>query len=601
MAAIVPAVLIALAATAPNKLHITPGWYSVIPPLLAVSLALLTRKIYLSLAAAILVGGLLTVWAPALPWETVSGGVSLACRFVVETLVDPTSTQLQWTNIQILAYVVLIMVAIAVMVAAGGLHALAGCLQRWARSPRSAQLAAFLGGVVVFIDDYANTMIVGSTFRPMTDRHRVSRAKLAFLVDATAAPVAGLALLSTWIGYEVGLLGEIGQSLGIHKGGYELFLSAIGFRYYCIAMLGFVLLNVITGVDFGPMAAAESAAIGGRKRNNRAAGDAEPEVSVGKAEPEVPDGRSEGLDGVRSVTGEPRKNVWTALLPLAVLLAVFLGGLWFDGGGPDLWAGDRLAPLHLSSWRSVLSTADSIRLLALASAVSLCSAVALAWCVARLSMPQIARALLQGMRAAMLPVTVLILAWALKRTCDTLGTGPYLAQLLAAGIWAPVFPMLVFLVACACSFATGTSWGTMAIVLPTALPVAHQIDGGSLSTITVVTIAAVLDGAIFGDHCSPISDTTIMSAAAADCPQVEHVRTQLPYAVVVAVVVLLGAYFPAGLGLPNWLGIAISLVAVALLLALVGTFSRKRHSSSSPPAACNQPQGIDRSGGNRLS
>lgn len=595
--------LVAAAWWAPSVAQATPGWYSVIPPVLAVTLALVTRRIYFSLAAAVCVGGLLVAWQAQGGLAAVAGGLGLAARFVVGTLLEPASGRFNATNLLILAYVVFIMVSIAVMVAAGGLHALADRLERWARSPRSTQLAAYFAGLIVFIDDYANTMIVGSTFGTISDRHRVSRPKLAFLVDATAAPVAGLALVSTWIGYEVGLLGEVARSLGITKGGYELFLAAIGFRYYCITMLGFVLLNIVFGLDFGPMAAAEAEARRGRSAEPATA-QAGTHGGVAAAEPdeafaagasrstEPPICTAQGASDWGDCTPnsapadlacqtpwasrEPiRKSVWTALLPLAVLLGTFLGGLWVAGGGAGLWAHDAMAPLRLSAWREVLSVADSIMLLALASAAALLAAVLMARCVARLSVAGVCRAIAGGARAALLPVTVLILAWALKRACDTLATGPYLAQLLAAGMWPPVFPMLVFLVACGCSLATGTSWGTMAILLPTALPVAFQLDGAGLGTVTTVTIAAVLDGAIFGDHCSPISDTTIMSAAAAGCSQVAHVQTQLPYAFVVALIASVVAYFPAGLGAANWVGMLGAMLLVVLLFSTLRLARRR--------------------------
>ncbi len=538
-----------------------PGtWASVVPPVLAIVMSLLTRRLYLSLFAGIISAGWLLAAheSMSLPATLITGS-GFAGRFVVETLVDPARGTLNLTNLLILVYVVLIMVAIAVMVAAGGFQALADRLIHWARSRRQTQIAAYLAGLIVFIDDYANTMIVGSTFRTMTDRQRISRAKLAFIVDSTAAPVAGVALLSTWIGYEVGLLGEVAASLGITQGGYELFVDAIGFRYYCFTMLIFVMVNALFGIDFGPMRRAEERAqLSAPNHGSDTSNLSLPTSPLG------------------AVNGPVYPNIWTTLAPLGVLIAVFLGGVWLSGGGYTVLKSSVWALVDPAAWRKILASADSITILALASACCLVSALLWSWGLARMKLRQIARAMGSGLTASLLPVSVLILAWALKRGCDALGTGSYLAGLLSGNLWPPVFPMLVFLVACGCSFATGTSWGTMAILLPTALPVAFALDGQVYGLVSSLCVASVLDGAIFGDHCSPISDTTIMSAAAAGCDQIEHVQTQLPYATLVAAIALVAAYLPAGFGVASWVGLLAATGCVLMLFASLGLFRQRK-------------------------
>lgn len=260
-----------------------------------------------------------------------------------------------------------------------------------------------------------------------------------------------------------------------------------------------------------------------------------------------------------------RVNALVAVVPLAVLLAVFLGRLWFDAGGAFLLASDPWAVFRLSPWRDASASVDSIPLLAFSSAVALLMAMALAQTVARIPVSAIARAVAVGLKSSLLPVTVLVLAWSLKGACDDLETGKFLANTLGGTLPPVVFPGLVFVVAALTSFATGTSFGTMAILIPTAIPVAFQLDGNAYGLTTMISIGAVLDGAIFGDHCSPISDTTIMSSTASSCDHLAHVRTQLPYSLVVAGLALSVGYLPAAAGFSKWL----SYLAGAALLGLL--------------------------------
>ncbi len=522
-------------------------WYSIVPPLLAVTAALMSGRMMTSLFVAVLVGGWLAAWHASGNLVAATGGgfVETGHFFVgsVWSFEDPS-----FDNLLILLYVVLIMLAIAVVLVGGGLKGVADWLMRFANGPRSAQFVTFLAGLIVFIDDYANTMIVGSTMRSITDAERISREKLAFLVDATAAPIAGIALISTWVGYEVGLLGSIAESLSIDKSGYALLLSALGFRFYCLMMILFVGVNAASGADFGPMAAAER-----RARNEGKlladGGELKAALELGRAEPHP----------------AARIRASTALIPMAVMLGFFLVSLWWAGGGPALIAEDSMAMLRLASWREVFSEAKSIPLLAWASGIGLAMALLCCRQIAKTPWPAIGRALWIGFKASLMPVSVLILAWSLKGACHALHTDTFLVAQLKGAIPPSLFPALVFIVAGATSFATGTSYGTMGILIPTAVPVAYSLDGGVYGIVTILSIAAIMDGAIFGDHCSPISDTTIMSSAASACHHVDHVRTQMPYSLAVAAMALFLGYLPAGFGLSNWASLGASFaVCVAL-------------------------------------
>ncbi len=531
--------LIAYLAT-PSQSAGEPPWYGVIPPLLAITTALVTGRILYSLGAAVLVGGLLSLLGDG-------GGriyrvfLGTGARFVYDSVANRD-------NQLILLYVVLIMAMISVMLVGGGLQGVANWLMRFARSPRSTKLVTFVAGLIIFIDDYANTMIVGSTFRPMTDRQRISREKLAFLVDATAAPIAGIAVISTWIGFEVSLLGQVADGLNLGEDGYAMFFDALGFRFYCIGMIVFVFFNVLSGVDFGPMARAEERA---RTQGKLLADGARPMTSQAMA--------------AARPHPDARVHAAVAVVPMVAVLIAFVGMLWFVGRGELGLPADLQSVFHFSAWREVLGEVNSIPLLVYASGLGLLLALLLARVAARTPTAALFRAVLLGIKSSLLPMTVLVLAWSLKGACDELQTGKFLANAVAGSLRPLVFPALVFVVAGLTSFATGTSWGTMGILIPIAIPAAFELDGGIYGPITIVSIAAVLDGAIFGDHCSPISDTTIMSSTASSCDHLAHVRTQIPYSMVVAAFALGAGYLPAAAGYSMWVGILGGAAASGLL------------------------------------
>ncbi|MHC4546092.1 MAG: Na+/H+ antiporter NhaC family protein, partial [Planctomycetota bacterium] len=283
-------------------------WYSVIPPLLAIVLAFLTRHVVLSLGIAIVVGGLLT-HVPQAPLSAVAWleGLQTAGIYVVSSVASKT-------NLQILSFIPPIFVMIEIVVASGGFKGIINWLLKWVKGGKSAQSATALMGILCFIDDYTNAIVVGSMMQPITDRFRVSREKLAFLVDATSAPIAGLAVISTWIAYEVSLLGAVGHELGIDKSGYSMFFDALSFRFYCLLMIVFVFVHILMGREFGPMKAAQ-------------------EKAQAKEPPEENEADlSQTLNDptLRSSAQRPGRAL-NALIPLAGLLIFNMTGLWFDG------------------------------------------------------------------------------------------------------------------------------------------------------------------------------------------------------------------------------------------------------------------------------
>jgi len=529
-------------------------WYSVVPPVLAILLAFLTHHVLLSLGIAIVAGGLLTQ-VPQAPLSAAGWleGFKAVGIYVADTVTSRA-------NLQILAFLPPIFVMVEIIIASGGFRGVILWLLKLVKGRKSAQTATALMGVLCFIDDYANAIIVGSMMQPITDRFRVSRAKLAFLVDATSAPIAGLAVVSTWIAYEVGLLNQIAEELKISRSGYSLFFDALSFRFYCLLMIAFVFAHIILGRDFGPMKTAEDSANRNPPRENNQAG-----PSQNAADPSPP--------------AVAQQSSWAikALIPLGGLILFHITGLWVDGGGPAaLGQGGSL--LSWVYWRDVISAAENTHLiLDYAALFGLALALLCSQLFGSLRMPVIGNCFKRGVKRAMMPFVILILAWSLKNCCDSLKTGEFLTAILVGRVSPHWFPPAVFLVASVTSFATGTSYGTMAILIPTAIPIAFALDGQAYGLTTMICLGAVLDGAIFGDHCSPISDTTIMSAIASSCDLMEHVRTQLPYSLLVAGLALLCAYLPSASGLaPGWSFALAVLVMACFFVAIskqTGTFA----------------------------
>ena len=510
-------------------------WYSIIPPLLAVTLAIVTARLFPSLCIAVGVGLVLSWYQKG---GTPSGFLAEAVWFVRAVSVGNDGIDL--FNVWVVLFVCLIMATISVVVASGGIGGVVIWLSQFAKGPRSAQFITGLMGILIFIGDYSNAMLVGPTMRPLTDHHRVSREKLAFLVDSTSAPIAGLAFVSTWIGYEVGLFEDISGTLGLGRDGYSMFFDALGFRFYCVLIIIFVILNAISGRDYGAMHQAETRA---RETGDIAAPDAQ------------------ALGHAASFTSLPNAVVqpFSAVLPLLTLFGLLLGGFWIDGNGTG-------SILSLTSWRNALSEANNVMVLASAAASAVIVAIICARVLSKLRFSEIAPVVWNGIKGSLTPLCILLLAWGLKASCDRLETGQFLSTMLSDVVSPLWFPIFVFICASVTSFATGTSWGTMAILIPTAIPVAFSLDGDSYGLTTIICLGAVLDGAIFGDHCSPLSDTTILSSIASSCDPLHHVRTQLPYSLTVASIALFCGYLPAALGISSGVGIACGTAVIVLLL-----------------------------------
>ncbi len=519
-----------------GTLRVLPAWWSLVPPLVAVLLSLLLRQVVLALVAGIWVGA----------WMVFGGDPFSALLRVVDTyLLDAYADR---SHLQIVGFTLLIGGMIGIMMRAGGLQALIRLMSRGVRTDRQAQFITYLMGLVIFFDDYANSMLVGSTMRPITDRLRISREKLAFLIDATAAPVANLALLGTWIGFEVSLIAQSFEATGIKMEPYWAFVQSLPYRFYPILMLVFIPALLWMRRDFGAMYRAEVRA---RTTGKVLADNATPLADYESAE----------------LRPQGQGTLLTALIPLLSTVAFTIGGLVYTGYSA-------LGADEPPTLRALLSNADSFVSLTWGATVGCLTAFLTVLATRALRLQETFHAWLGGLRMMLLAVLILGLAWSIGRICEDLHTASYLVQALE-GSFSPVWlPALTTLVAAAISFATGSSWATMSILMPLTIPLVHSLTAGmpaeQQNFFLIASLSSVLAGATFGDHCSPISDTTVLSSIFAGSDHIDHVRTQLPYALMVGAVAWLIGDLGTAWGLPVWLALPLGMVSVVLLARIIG-------------------------------
>jgi Na+/H+ antiporter NhaC len=509
-----------------------PAWTSILPPLLAIVLALLFRRVLVALVLGVWLGAFLGAGLSPL-----GSFARLLDTYIVQAIADPG-------HASILLFSLLLGGMLGLITQSGGAKGLAAWVSTDASNRRRGQLTTWFLGLLVFFDDYANSLLVGSSMRPVTDRLRISREKLAFLVDATAAPVASLALISSWIAVEVGYIEDQFTHLGIERDAYVTFIETIPFRFYPILMLLFVAWVAFRGRDFGPMLRAERRAFN------------EGLVSRPGAQP-ASEFHEESVP--EHVPGRPMN----ALIPVVVLVLVAALGIYFDGRAKVTSAGLDL------SLRAIVGEASSSAAILWATGAGCLAAIALSVGSGALSFSKSVEAWMSGMRAMLFAVVILVLAWSLGAVCRDLGTASFLVG--AVGDWlSPVWiPATVFIMAALVSFATGTSWGTMAILFPLVVPLAHQIAPGN-ETILLGTVSSILAGSVWGDHCSPISDTTVLSSMATSCDHMDHVRTQLPYALLVGGVSLACGELPVAAGWYGpWVGLLVGAVVMVAAFELL--------------------------------
>ena len=526
------------------------GLLTLIPPIVAIVLAFITKNVVISLFIGILSGSfLISLTGYNVFYALIQAFLDFVTR-ALNSLADP------W-NAGIILQVLAIGGVINLVGKMGGAKAIAEALAKKAKTARSTQLITWLLGLFVFFDDYANSLIVGPIMRPVADKMKISRERLAFIIDATAAPVAGLAIISTWIGLEVSLIGEGFNQIGVEASGFGVFLQTIPYRFYNILILAFIIITAVTLKEFGPMRKAEIAA---RKRNK----DIVEEIAASSSQMD----ELEPKEGVEL-------SIWNAIIPIGTLIISALVAFYYSGYS-SIMGGDNVAlqqimtnsPMSFAGIMEAFSAADAS--VALFQSALFASVVTIIMAVSKkiFSLSEAIETWVDGMKGLIITGVILILAWSLGSVIKELGTAYYLVEALQGAIPAFLLPSLIFVLGAVISFSTGTAYGTMSILMPLAIPLAHSINP-EMSFI-VVSTSAVLTGAIFGDHCSPISDTTILSSMGAGCNHINHVNTQIWYSLFVATITILFGYIPAGLGLPIYLVLPLALVAVYVGVQIFG-------------------------------
>lgn len=524
-------------------LRVLPGWISLMPAFLAIAVALALRNVVPALLLGLWLGA--TALLSFTPLGALQGLMNTFAVYIVNALANPD-------HAAIIAFSMMIGGMVGIITRNGGMGSVVRMIVSRAKTAIGGQVAVWLMGLMIFFDDYANTLVVGNTARPITDHLKISREKLAYIVDSTAAPVVCIALITTWIGYEVSLIDDALQGIDELSGipAYTIFLRSIPYSFYPILAVIFVLLVAATGRDMGPMHAAELRARKGQ-------------VSPVAAEP---------MPALEGDTLEPKPNVplraANAFVPILVLVAGLGISLYITGEGDTI--------------TDIIGSSDPYKAMMWASFAGALAAAGMSIGQRILSAHETVDAWYGGARATLFGMIVLILAWSISDITTDLNAKGYLISVLGDSLPLVLVPTVVFVLAAVTAFSTGTSWGTMGILMPLVIPLSWavmNVNGMTdLSDLHILysAVACSLAGAVWGDHCSPISDTTVLSSIASGCDHIEHVRTQMPYALLVGAVAVAVGTIPGAYGVSPWISIVLG---VAILFGVLQYFGRKAEDS----------------------
>ncbi len=543
------------------------GVWTLIPPLLALLLAFLTRNVILSLFLGVLSGTWMVALVSGDLLGSITGAFFNSTDYFIGTLAD------RW-DAGIIMQVLVIGALIALITRMGGMRAIADLVVKIAKGPRSAQITMWISSWVIFFDDYANALIIGPIMRPLCDKYRISREKLAYIVDSTAAPVAGIMLISTWIGTELVNINEglaIAGVTGVTA--YGIFIDTIPYRFYNIMALFFVFATAFLLRDFGPMLKAEVRARTTGQTINPGSEVMETEQVIDEEKEEI----KENYAILKTSKKVTPPNIWNALIPVGVLIisAVIL---FYTNGAAAVGAEALEGLSFFEAVREAYSNSDASIVLFQAGLLACIVAILMGFFEKIFTLKDGIETWAHGMKSMLFVCIVLILAWSIGSVIGDLGTAHFLVSNLSDVLPQFIVPALIFIIAAVVSFATGTAYGTMAILLPLCIPLAAAIVGitgmeitssGDAYVYILMCSSAVLTGAIFGDHSSPISDTSILSSMGAGCSLLDHVITQIAYAVTVGVVVIAG-YILVGLGLNVWITLLVMAAILVLILLFVG-------------------------------
>ena len=528
------------------------GIITLVPTVLSVILAFVTHNVIFSLligflSGVLILGGLYATSVADIPVKVLS--YLYVC--IKDVLFDID-------NIEVLLLCFAVGGVIEVVRSSGGFESLAIKLTKRVNSPRKAGLLASILGCLVFFDDYANALIVGPVMKPISDRIKVSREKLSFIVDSTAAPVSGIALVSSWIAVEVISIENGLQLVGLNENGFALFISSIPFCSYCLFAITFIFVNNIIGKDFGPMLKAEIRARRG-----------EP------ASKESLDFDEDSKDKVHNARKDMGKKIFIGVGSMILLVVFALVAFYIDGRANAINEGilSQNAGFNFTNMMTAISYADTVNLITLAAIVSSIFAITFGCIFKIFEIKESVKSWFTGAFKISDNVFMLVLAWFLTETVKKLGTTYFVVGLITADVNPIIIPISIFAGCCIISCASG-SFGCMSVVMPLAIPLAYKtISIGNVSNGEVyllVCIGSVIAGSIFGDHCSPVTDCTILAAAGSGCSTMEHCFSQLPYTIVNCSISIVCGIILICLGVNVWLALLIGVALQALILLLIG-------------------------------
>ena len=558
--------------------NVIPLWMSLLPPLIAIFFALVFKEVIFSLFSGIFIGGAIMGYYATGFSGIFSGLLSVIDTYIIHALFD-------LDHLSVVIFSILIGGIVALISRNGGMKGIVNSIVRYAKNARSGQLTTYFLGVAIFFDDYANTLVVGNTMRAITDRLKISREKLAYIVDSTAAPVAAIAFVTTWIGAELGYiqsgLTDINaDGAQIKEGVYSIFLNSLSYSFYPILTLFFMLYLIWRERDFGSMFKAESRARTG-----------------GVINPEDTGADLTELEDLEPIEGAIPRSM-NAIIPVCIIVFGTLIGLLYTGfeslgdslsainpnkiytGWGSIWRDLHLLDLPADTFGqklgSLIGESDSYTALLWASLSSLFVAILLTLSQKIMTLQETVDTVIKGFKTMIPAILILVLAWSLALVTDDMYTAKFLAQLVDGKIAIWLIPTFTFLLSGFVAFSTGSSWSTMALVYPLVLPTAWQLcmDDGLMTqeamSIFYNVVSAVLAGSVLGDHCSPISDTTILSSLASGCNHIDHVRTQIPYALTVGGISILAGTIPTALGLPPLISFLLGIILIVVVIELVG-------------------------------
>lgn len=519
---------------------------AIVPAIIAITLAFKLKNVYTALGLGLYSGIVIILLRSG------EGIISFFTALLQIPIIMVDSMADSW-NAGIIIQVLLIGGLVVLISYTGGLRAMADKLSHYGKSRTSAQLITWVMGILIFFDDYANALIVGPVMRPITDKAKISREKLSFIIDATAAPITGLVLISTWIGFEVSLISEQLTNLKIENvTAMQLFIDSLPFRFYNILMLIFIVLTIYLSREFGPMLKAERRAQSGEVKK------------VGTHNEVSKEEEFKVLDNYDA-------KAYEGIVPLVILVGSAFILFFTNGLNTMIEAGE--APLANGFGLNVVieaySNADASVVIAQAAVLAIIVSIIISTRRGAYTLSEGLNVTFEGAATLLPTVFVLLFAWSLGTVMSDsyLDAGGFIAGTLGTFIPYQLIPLIIFLTAGIMAFATGTSFGTMGILFPLAMPLAWSANP-DIAFLTVA-VGSILTGTIIGDHCSPISDTTILSSAGSDVDHLDHVSTQMPYALTVGAVASAG-YLLAGFGVNPWIIIILGTIALVSILLVIG-------------------------------